>query len=298
MKHIRVYSAPMAGISDYPFRQMLRQFGNQTLFSEMIGVETLIHGHPKTLKMLTFDKEKDVVVQLVGANPASMAKAAAIVADAGACGIDINMGCPVRKLIQNHSGAMLMKEVDLACRLVAAVKSCVDLPVSVKTRLGWDNAQDFVDFVPALVSAGAERIEIHARTKEMGYQGKADWGLLKALNVDVPVVVNGDIKDFSSAVEALDLSGAEAVMVGRALLGRPWRLTEIEQNCKLKVCLSDVVLRHLDLLLSHYGKAGLYVARKHLAWYATHKKGVAKWREKMYSLEDEHAVIKMIQDFF
>lgn len=292
-----MFSAPMAGVSDYPFRQMLRLFGDQSLFSEMIGVETLIHAHPKTLKMLTFKKEKNIIVQLVGANPDSMGKAAKIVSDYGVSGIDINMGCPVRKLIQNHSGAMLMQDEDLACRLVGAVKDHTSLPVSIKTRLGWANEDDILRFAPRLVAAGADRIEIHARTKEMGYTGKADWRQVKKLSLPVPIVINGDISNAENAHTALKESGAEAVMIGRALLGHPWRLSEIETGKKIRVNVTDLMLQHLDLLLSHYGHAGLYVARKHLAWYANHKKGVAKWREKMYLEESEDRLKQMIKDF-
>ena len=212
MNKISVFSAPMAGVSDYPFRQILRLFGDQPLFSEMIGVETLVHAHPKTLKMLTFKKEKNIVVQLVGANPDSMAKAAEIITDFDVMGIDINMGCPVRKLIQNHSGAMLLKDVDLACRLVEAVKSHTHLPVSVKTRLGWENSKDIFTFAPQLVDAGADRIEVHARTKSQGYAGKADWSVLKRLKLNCPIIVNGDIVDHETAKEALGQRDRKSVV--------------------------------------------------------------------------------------
>jgi len=298
MSNIKVYSAPMAGVSDYPFRQMLRLFGNQSLFSEMIGVETLVHGHPKTLKMLTFQKEVNIVVQLVGANPESMAKAAEIVTDYGVTGIDINMGCPVRKLIQNHSGAMLMQDPDLACRLVEAVKHHTHLPVSVKTRLGWENPRDIFTFAPRLLNAGADALTIHARTKMQGYSGCANWAILQGLKLSIPVTVNGDISKYQEAQEALNQSGAQAVMIGRALLGHPWLLSEIENDKKIKVKMPELVLQHLDLLLSFYGYKGLYVARKHLAWYAAHKKGVAKWREKMYLEENEQRLKKLVKDFW
>jgi len=298
MNKIKVYSAPMAGVSDFPFRQMLRLFGNQPLFSEMIGVETLIHAHPKTLKMLTFKKEKNIIVQLVGAKPDSMAKAAAVLSDYGVSGIDINMGCPVKKLIQNHSGAMLMTDVDLACRLVEAVKSNTSLPVSVKTRLGWENPDEILTFAPLLVSAGLDCLEVHARTKKQGYSGKPDWSILKGLNLSIPIIVNGDIVNQETALKSMQSSGAKAVMVGRALLGRPWRLTEIETGVRPEMAMPELVLTHLDLMLSHYGHAGLYVARKHLAWYAAHKKGVAKWREKMYCEENERHLKNLVKDFW
>ena len=298
MKTMNICSAPMAGVSDYPFRQMLRLFGNQPLFSEMIGVETLVHAHPKTLKMLTFSKEKNIVVQLVGANPKTMAKATQIITDCGVSGIDINMGCPVRKLIQNHSGAMLMQDQELACRLVESVKAYTHLPVSVKTRLGWENPTDIYSFAKKLQGAGIDRLEIHTRTKVQGYSGKALWEALKKLKLDIPVFVNGDITNRDKAILAHDLSGADGVMVGRALLGKPWRLTEIETGQRPLIQMPELILMHLDLMLSYYGHAGLYVARKHLAWYAAHKKGVAKWREKMYLEENEQHLKHLIQDFW
>ena len=298
MNSYTVYSAPMAGVSDFPFRQMLRLFGNQPLFSEMISAETLIHTHPKTLRMLTFDKEKNIIVQLVGANPISMAKATEILTDCGVSGIDINMGCPVKKLIQNHSGAMLMQDQDLACCLVESVKGHTFLPVSVKTRLGWDNSSDIIDFASRLVSAGIDRIEIHARTKTQGFSGLSDWSQLKKVKSDIPIVVNGNIIDQNSAKCAMKASGTKRVMVGRSLLGHPWRLAEIETGVKPKINMADIVLTHLEGLLTYYGHAGLYVARKHLAWYACHKKGVAKWREKMYCEENEERLKKLVRDFW
>ena len=298
MGTMQIFSAPMAGVSDYPFRQMIRLFGNQPLFSEMIGVETLVHAHPKTLKMLTFSKEQNIVVQLVGSHPKTMARAAEIVTDCGIVGIDINMGCPVRKLIQNHSGAMLMKDQDLACELVESIKTHTRLPVSVKTRLGWDNPTEIYSFAQRLQDAGADRLEIHARTKEQGYGGKAEWDVLKNVKLKIPMIVNGDITDLRKVKLALAASGADGVMIGRALLGRPWRLAEIETGKRPDIQMPDLVLKHLELMLSHYGYAGLYVARKHLAWYASHKKGVAKWRKKMYLEENEQRLKNLIKDFW
>ena len=191
-----------------------------------------------------------------------------------------------------------MQDVDLACRLVEEVKAHTGLPVSVKTRLGWENPQDILTFAPRLVAAGADRLEIHARTKVAGYQGKSNWYALKQLDVAIPVVVNGDIVDHQTPLQAMEQSGTKAVMVGRALLGHPWRLCEIASNKKATLKMPDLVLTHLDFMLSHYGHKGIYIARKHLAWYAFHKKGVAKWRKKMYLEEDEKRLKKLIQDFW
>jgi len=293
-----IFSAPMAGVSDYPFRKMLRHFTSCPLFSEMISAETIISRHPKTLKMLTFPKERNIIVQLVGANPLTMAEAAKHIEQMGVMEININMGCPVKKLIQNHSGAKLMQDHDLAKQIVTSVKNAIKIPVSVKTRLGWENPNDIKDFAKLLENAGADSLIVHARTQKQGYSGQADWKILNSLKINIPYFVNGDIKDFDSAQLSLKQSHAAGIMVGRALLGRPWQLKEIEINKPHHVDMAELVLEHLDEMLSYYGHHGLYIARKHLAWYANHKKGVAKWRQKMYLEEDEQKLKKLIVDFW
>ena len=299
-KKIKVYTAPMAGITDKPFRTMLRHFSSAPLFTEMIGVETLIHCHPKTLKMMQIQDEKNIVVQLVGANPLSFEKATKIVEDIGVKGIDINMGCPVKKLIQNNSGAELIRHPDLAGRLVESVKKNTTLPVSVKTRLGWQSKNELMLFAKTLENAGADQLEIHARTKEMGFSGKADWASMALVcsELKIPVVVNGDIVSNKVAQKALAESHANAVMIGRALLGQPWQLAQIESGKCPHFNLKDIVLKHFENILSYYGHAGVFVARKHLAWYAKNKKNVADWRKKMYLEESEIILKKMITDFF
>ncbi len=293
-----IYSAPMAGVSDYPFRKILRHFSDCPLFSEMISAETLMCQHPKTLKMLTFQKEQNIIAQLVGANPSTMAQAAKHLEQLGVKEININMGCPVKKLIQNHSGAKLMQDYDLAQQIVSSVKNAVNAPVSVKTRLGWEHSDEIKIFAKILENAGADSLIIHARTKSQGYSGQANWEALGSLKIKIPYIVNGDIKDNQTKDLALNQSHAIGIMVGRALLGKPWRLKEIETNKAIHVCMSDLILEHLEEMLAYYGHHGLYVARKHLAWYATHKKGVAKWRQKMYLEENEVKLKKLIVDFW
>ena len=225
--------APMAGISNPAYIKICEEMGVGYAVTELISAEAIVRGNKKTLEMLNGIDQLNipVAVQIFGSNPDTMAKASRILVDLHQIRlIDINMGCPVKKLIQNHSGAMLMQDQDLACRLVEAVKKQTHLPVSIKTRLGWCDEKEILGFAPQLVAAGADRIEVHARTKEQGYTGKAHWSILKKLNIAVPIVVNGDIVNHQTALQALKESGAEAVMVGRALLGHPWRLTEIEQD--------------------------------------------------------------------
>ena len=299
-KVLNIYSAPMAGITDKPFRQILRKFSDAPIFTEMIGVETLIHMHPKTQKMLQIQDEQNIIVQLVGANPDSFAMATKMIENIGAVGIDINMGCPVKKLIQNCSGAELMRHAELAARLIESVKNHTTLPVSVKTRLGWHSSNELKTFSQVLINAGVDQIEIHARTKEMGFSGLADWQAVGNCidSISTPIIINGDIVNYETAQEAMKLSHAQGVMIGRSLLGRPWKLFEIATNSKIKYNMADIILEHFDLMLSYYGKAGLFAFRKHLAWYAKNKKNVAAWREKMYLIEDVDVIKKMIVNFF
>lgn len=301
MKKPLIYSAPMAGITDKPFRLILRKFTDQPVYTEMIGIATLFHNHPQTRKMLQISDEKNIIVQLVGIEEKYMVSAAKEAVFYGAKGIDINMGCPVKKLITNGSGASLMKEVQTAMRLVEAVKNAVDVPVSVKTRTGWDeNNLNVVEFLLALEKAGADRVTVHGRTKAQGYAGEVNYSLIKKVKeaLKIPVIANGNIVDQKSALTVLNQTKADGLMVGRGLLGKPWLLNEIDETPFKDFLLSDLILQHLDLMLSYYGLHGLMVARKHLAWYATGKEGKADFCNQVYAEKEVDKVQKIIKDFF
>lgn len=296
-----IYAAPMAGITDKPFRTIIRSFGNQTLFTEMIGVNTLYHNHPVTRKMLQISDEKNILVQLVGIEPAYMIYVAKQAEFYGAVGININMGCPVKKLITNGSGAAFMKMPLIAAHLVEEIKKSVSIPVSVKTRIGWDEDHiNGLEFAKTMQEAGADSITIHGRTKEQGYSGTADWAIIQKIKeaLCIPVIANGDIVDYKTAQKAFELTQADGLMIGRGMLGKPWILQEIETGEKPIIQLSDLILKHLDLMLDYYGQHGLLVARKHLAWYAKGKKGVAQFCQNVYAEKQIETVKKMIQDFF
>ena len=279
---------------------MVRLFGKQTLYTEMVGVESLARNHPQTRKMMSIQDEENIIVQLVGINPDAFIYATHFAEEVGAIGIDINMGCPVKKLISNGSGSALLKTPDIAARLVETVKKETTLPVSVKMRIGWDeNSINGVSFAKTLENAGVDKITVHARTKAQGYSGKANWDIVCQIkeNVCVPVFVNGDIIDRNSAEQALCKTTADGVMIGRGALGKPWLLSEIETGEKQTVNVCELLLKHIDLLLDYYGPHGLFVARKHIAWYTKGQKNVAEFCQRVYAETDIDKVRDLIRLF-
>ena len=296
-----LFSAPMAGVTDKPFRLILRKFTNQPIYTEMIGASSLYHNHYLTRKMLKISDEKNLIVQLVGIDEKYMVEAAKQAEFYGATGIDINMGCPVKKLITNGSGAALMKNADVACRLVDAIKRSVSVPVFAKTRVGWDETSiNVVEFAKSLENAGVDRITIHGRTKDQGYSGSIHFEEIAKVKkaVKIPVIANGDVVSKVLAEEMIQKTGADGLMIGRAALGQPWILSEIETGTRPAFHLDDLVLEHLELMLDYYGMHGLKVARKHIAWYAKGKKGLAEFCQSVYAEQDLRTIKKMIKTFF
>lgn len=301
MNNLFLCSAPMAGVSDKPFRQMIRLFGRHLLFTEMIGAESFARAHPVTCRMMQIQDEENIVVQLVGVAPEMLARAAQAAQAVGAVGVDINMGCPVKKLISNGSGAALMKNPSLACRLVETVARHISIPVSVKMRAGWNpHTLNAVEFSKALVNAGASRIEIHGRTREQGYAGPLLTDVIAAVKkaVCVPVIANGDVTDAQSALALKRKTDADGVMIGRGLCGRPWLMSEILSGKKPDFCLADLVSSHVEALLSYYGHAGLFIARKHIAWYGQGREKLAEFCKNVYACSCEKDVFRMIKEFF
>jgi len=281
--------SPMADFTDLPFCRLIRDLDKETiLFREMVSAEAIVRGNQKTLTMCELEPiEHPVIYQLFGSNPETMAKAAKIIEKQfQPDGIDINMGCPVPKATSQYNGAFLMRDKYRAVSIVAAVKDAINIPLSVKTRLGWDDVNSSVEFVRALEKAGAEAIEIHGRTKVQGYSGIADWEAVgRAIKVlDVPAFVNGDIVDAKTAVDALDKSGAVGCLIGRGALGRPWIFNAIrnslsggqdytEPDLDIKM---DLMIKHAEYHIEKYGEKGVISLRKHLPWYF---KGIAGFRQ-------------------
>lgn len=280
--------SPMADFTDRPFCRLIRELDGRTvLFREMLAAEALVRANQRTLMMADLDEvERPVVQQLFGSDPERMAQAAELIERRfKPDGIDINMGCPVYKAVSNFNGASLMREPERAAAIVKAVKNAISIPLSVKTRLGWSKPDEVLEFVKVLEDAGADAVEIHGRTKTQAYSGHADWDAVGAAVklVKIPVLVNGDVTDPDSARMALEKSGAAGILIARGALGRPWVFRRIRQALETGVDPGepsiqerlDIMRRHAQLQVEHYGENGLIQLRKHLPWYFSSRGGSA-----------------------
>ncbi|MEM0947659.1 MAG: tRNA dihydrouridine synthase DusB [Pseudomonadota bacterium] len=274
-----VFLAPMAGITDLPFRRLVAQFGAGLVVSEMVASQEMVQAKPGVRERAELGiGRENTAVQLAGRDPYWMAEAARMVAGHGARIIDINMGCPAKKVTGGLSGSALLRDPDHALRLIEAVVAAVDVPVTLKTRLGWDADRVAADLARRAEAAGVRMITIHGRTRCQFYKGQADWAAIAEVKkaVTIPVIANGDIVDARTARLALDRSGADGVMVGRGIQGAPWRLAEIgaalfggsRPSVPQGAAFAEMVAEHYEDTLSFYGAAlGGRVIRKHLGWY-------------------------------
>ncbi|UWQ43242.1 tRNA dihydrouridine synthase DusB [Leisingera aquaemixtae] len=272
--------APMAGITDRPFRDLVRSFGVGLMVSEMVASQEMVQAKPGVRERAELSADvENTAVQLAGREEYWIAEAAKQVAGQGARIIDINMGCPAKKVTNGYSGSALLKTPDHALRLIDAVVGAVDVPVTLKTRLGWDDhCLNAPDVARRAAEAGVQMVTIHGRTRCQFYKGSADWAAIRAVKdaVNVPVLANGDIVDTSSARQALELSGADGVMIGRGAEGKPWLLAEVAHHLwgtpapdiPEGEALIAMVSEHYKAMLAFYGpELGVRVARKHLGWY-------------------------------
>ena len=287
-----VILAPMSGVSDMPYRRLAKRNGAALVISEMIASQAMVYANRKTMKMASNCAEEfPMAVQLAGCEPKLMAEAAKLNEDRGAAIIDINMGCPVKKVTKGHAGSALMKDEKLAGQIIESVVKAVKLPVTLKMRTGWDeNSRNAPILAKIAEDSGVQMLTIHGRTRNQLYRGKADWSFIQNVKkaVSIPVIGNGDVTKVDHAAVLLEQSGADGVMIGRGTYGRPWFIGQVNHFLKTGERLEnpeisiqyETVINHYGELIAHYGRErGLRVARKHIAWYTKGLPGSAGFRD-------------------
>ena len=303
--------APMAGVTDRPFRQLCKKMGAGMAVSEMVTSNSLLYGSAKTRRRANHEGEVEPVsVQIAGSDPAMMAEAARYNAHEGAQIIDINMGCPAKKVCNVMAGSALLQDEPLVGRILEAVVQAVDTPVTLKIRTGWDRShRNALNILHIAQESGIQALAIHGRTRACGYSGEAEYETIAAVKAEarIPVIANGDITTPEKARFVLETTKADAIMIGRAAQGRPWLFREIGHflatGDKLPAPevaeIHDVLLAHLDDLYGFYGEvAGMRMARKHIAWYTRGLADSAHFRHAMNQLESSRAQLDAVNDFF
>ncbi len=308
----KVILAPMSGVTDGPFRFFVKKFCQSCLtFSEMIASDAAIRDIQHTMKRCSINEsEIDTMgVQLAGYDPQIMAEAAKIAEARGAKIIDINFGCPVKKIVNNYSGSALMKDEDRVKKIINAVANAVNIPVTIKTRMGWDCSNlNAINIARIAENEGAQMVTIHGRTRSQMFNGQANWSFVESIKngVKIPVIVNGDIKTFDDAINALELSKADGVMVGRGTYGKPWLIGQIDHFLKTGEKLPDIhgdakkqlIFDHCERIIEYYGDTiGSGFLKKHLTWYSRGDENAASFRGRINMLDSASEIMQIMNEF-
>ena len=310
-----VILAPMTGVTDLPFRKAVKRYGAGLTVSEMIASQAMIRETRQSLQKATWDpSEEPVSLQLAGCAPREMAEAAKLNEQRGAAIIDINMGCPVKKVVNGDAGSALMRDLPLAAAIIDATVKAVGVPVTLKMRMGWcHDSLNAPELARVAEDLGVKMITVHGRTRNQMYKGSADWGFVRRVKeaTSLPVIVNGDICSREDARDALRQSGADGVMIGRGAYGKPWLLGQVMADLSgggtHAGALADpsideqlaLILEHYDAMQSRYGTVtGVNLARKHIGWYTKGLSGSAEFRNKVNQVDDPATVIRMLRDFY
>lgn len=306
-----VFMAPMAGITDKPLRRLTASLGPGTIVSEMVAVNAIQRKNPKTYRIADVrDEPYPVVVQLVGGDPVLFGEAVRLAEELGARSIDINMGCPVKKIVNNKSGSYLMKDLKLASEIIESAVKSTKLKVSIKFRKGWDmNSVNAVEFAKMCEDSGAAYLTVHGRTRSAFYSGEADWDIICRVKqtVKIPVIGNGDIATPYDAERMIKETGVDGVMIGRACLGNPWLISQTHRYLNegvepQPIPISEIkafLLKHIQELSAYYGQdMGLAISRKFVCWYCKNLRDAKRFREIYTKLNDYDAAMKAIDEYF